>query len=138
MWPIVDEKVITCPNCKSIFIIEGATFPGSPKYQEIYCPVCGQKIIVNTVRFLGLGRMWYPKKVLKRNPAPPLPSRQSVALTKATSLKPAKTEEERKKEEERAKREEEKSKIMPDWLKPVLIAGGIILGGLVLIELLGD
>jgi len=121
IWPIADQKIITCPNCKSIFTIEGVTYPGSSKYQEIYCPVCGQKIIINTVRFLGFGRMWYPKKVLERNPTPPLPSKQPVKFTE---------------EERRIK--ERRSKIISTCFTAILVTGAVVIGGLVLIKLLKD
>ena len=127
MWPVTEEKVIICPNCGSEFIIEGVISPEAAKYQSVYCPVCGQKITVNTVKFLGLGRIWYTKPsgaVLKRNPNPPPPSPEIVSTPTIRPIKPVITRVEAKKEK------------LPDWLKIALIAGGIVLGGLLLEKIL--
>lgn len=138
IWPITDEKVITCPNCKSVFIIEGITSPGAPKFQTITCPVCGQAIVVDTVRIFGLGRVWYPKKVLVRVKKPPFPKKETVILKeeqyKERELPGKKLPQ--KEKEEKGKGILDKILELPDEVKFLLTVGGIVIGGLILIKLL--
>ena len=124
IWLITDKKEIRCPNCRSLFYIKGTISPGVSNLQDVFCPVCGQRIWVNTYKLFGVGRKWVADGVIEKGPEPiphPIPVEPPPANTIAPSPSP-----------------EPKPVEMPDWLKTVLIAGGIVLGGLVLMKLLGD
>ncbi|OQX87771.1 MAG: hypothetical protein B6D55_02360 [Candidatus Omnitrophica bacterium 4484_70.2] len=134
IWPITDEKIITCPNCKSVFIIEGTTSPGAPKFQTITCPVCGQAIVVDTVRIFGLGRIWYPKKVLVRVKKPPLPEGTVILKEEQYRELPGKKLPQREVKKEKGTLD--KILELPDEVKFLLTVGGVVIGGLILIKLL--
>ena len=126
IWPITAKKEIVCPNCRSKFYIIGAAAPGVSQLQDIYCPVCGQKIWVNTVKIFGIGKKWVADGVIKKGPQPiphPVPAKSMPTPPSPSPtngyMPPSKIE-------------------PPEWVKVSLVVGGVVIGGLVLIKIFGD
>lgn len=46
---VLREK-LRCPNCRSLLLLKGIPDPNALNLQELYCPVCGQKILVSAAR----------------------------------------------------------------------------------------